>query len=199
MHGVTFVPVSPDTSDQRLLSVLDTSGAVLHTRAAAVARACLPDSVATARFDTTRLTVERAPTPRTRHRRAAVTTDTAYMIFTSGTTGRPKGIVMSHRGVLAFYRGLMDHRIVTSEDRVATTSPLQFDFSLLDIGLALSSGAAVVPVPRDQLRLPLRFLQCLADTRATRVDGVPSIWRPALWLEPERLACTRLVAGARDG
>ncbi|MEU3572906.1 AMP-binding protein [Kitasatospora sp. NPDC036755] len=188
MLGLTFVPVSPDTPDQRLLTILELSGAALHTRAAEAPRGCLPEALATARFGPAGLTAERAPEPRTRHRRTVVTTDTAYMIFTSGTTGRPKGVVMSHRGVLAFYRGLLAHRIVTSADRVATTSPLQFDFSLLDIGLALASGAAVVPVPRALLPWPRRFLGHLAATRATQVDGVPSIWRGALRHEPDRLA-----------
>ncbi|MBV1855123.1 AMP-binding protein [Catellatospora tritici] len=188
MGGFTFVPVSPDTPDQRLLSVLDAAEPALHTRLAEQRRGCLPGSLPTARFDATGLTVERAPVPRVRHRLTAVTTDTAYMIFTSGTTGRPKGVVMSHRGVLAFYRGMLAHGIVTSADRVASTSPLQFDFSLLDIGLALSNGAALVPVPRGALRFPRRFLRCLTDTGTTHVNGVPSIWRHALRHEPDLVA-----------
>jgi acyl-coenzyme A synthetase/AMP-(fatty) acid ligase len=110
------------------------------------------------------------------------------MIFTSGTTGRPKGVVMSHRGVLAFYHGMLDVGIVTSADRICTTSPLQFDFSLLDIGLALGSGATLIPVPREVLHWPRRLLRFLADTGTTQVNGVPSIWRSMLRHEPARLA-----------
>jgi amino acid adenylation domain-containing protein len=193
--GLTFVPVSPETPAQRLLSVADTAGAALHLQAAEGRREGVPEPVGLGRFGPDAVTVERAPVPRTRHRREVVSTDTAYMIFTSGTTGRPKGVVMSHRGVLAFYRGMLRHAIVTHEDRVATTSPLQFDFSLLDIGLALGSGATIVPVPRDLLRWPRRFLGFLRDTRATQVDGVPSIWRPVLRHEPEALAQLTHIRG----
>lgn len=110
------------------------------------------------------------------------------MIFTSGTTGRPKGVVMSHRGVLSFYRGMLRHRIVTAQDRVATTSPLQFDFALLDIGLALGTGAQLIPVPRELMHWPRRLLRFLSDTGATQVDGVPSVWRPVLRHEAKGLA-----------
>jgi acyl-coenzyme A synthetase/AMP-(fatty) acid ligase len=134
------------------------------------------------------VTVERAPPVRPQHRREPTSADPAYIIFTSGTTGRPKGVVMSHRGVLAFYRGMLDIGIVASTDRVCTTSPLQFDFSLLDTGLALGSGATLIPVPREVLRWPRRLLRFLADTGVTQVNGVPSIWRSVLRHEPDRLA-----------
>ncbi|MFC8845942.1 MULTISPECIES: AMP-binding protein [unclassified Micromonospora] len=193
--GLTFVPVSPEAPDQRLGLIIDTTRAALFLQASHGRREAVAASVGTARFGPSGLVVERAPQARHRHRRELTDTDTAYMIFTSGTTGRPKGVVMSHRAVVSFYRGMLRHGIVDSSDRVATTSPLQFDFSLLDIGLALGSGAAVVPVPRASLRWPSRFLRVLRDTGATQVDGVPSIWRQALRHLPERLAELDRVRG----
>ncbi|WP_091662724.1 AMP-binding protein [Micromonospora auratinigra] len=178
--GLIFVPVSPETPAQRLALIAESTEAALHLQPEDGRREGVPATLGTARFGPDGIRVERAPAPRTRHRRELTPADPAYMIFTSGTTGRPKGVVMSHRGVLAFYRGMLRHGIVSAEDRVATTSPLQFDFSLLDIGLALGSGAAVVPVPRSLLRWPRRFVQFLADSGATQVNGVPSIWRGVL-------------------
>lgn len=180
MLGLTFIPVSPDVPDPRLRTIIDTAEPALHLQTPKGTREGIPSTVGTARFGPDGVTVERVPVARTRHRREAVTTDAAYMIFTSGTTGRPKGVVMSHRGVLSFYRGMLRHSIVTPRDRLATTSPLQFDFALLDIGLALGSGAQLIPVPRELMHWPRRFLRFLADTGATQVDGVPSIWRPVL-------------------
>lgn len=178
--GLIFVPVSPETPAQRLALIAESTGAVLHLQAEDGRREGLPEQLGAARFGPDGIRVEKAPAPQVRRRRELTPADPAYMIFTSGTTGRPKGVVMSHRGVLAFYRGMLRHGIVSAEDRVATTSPFQFDFSLLDIGLALGSGAAVVPVPRSLLRWPRRFVQFLADSGATQVNGVPSIWRGVL-------------------
>ncbi|MEU9191194.1 AMP-binding protein [Streptomyces sp. NPDC048484] len=186
--GLPFIPVSPETPEKRLLSIIETAEPALHLQTADGRRDGIPERVATARFGPRGLEVERPPASRVRHRRAPVATDPAYIIFTSGTTGRAKGVVMSHRAVTAFFRGILHHGLITAEDRVATTSPLQFDFSLFDIGFALGSGAAVVPVPRDWLGWPRRFLKFLNDAGVTQVDGVPSIWRPVMRHEPELLA-----------
>ncbi|MFE7778867.1 AMP-binding protein [Streptomyces sp. NPDC057445] len=195
MAGLPFVPVSPETPDQRLRAIIETTGAALHVQAEGGRRDGVPEGTGTARFGSGELTVERRPRSGPRRRAELCPTDTAYMIFTSGTTGRPKGVVMSHRAVTSFYRGMLSQGIVGPEDRVATTSPLQFDFSLLDIGLALGSGAAVVPVPRGLLRWPSRFLRVLADTGTTQVNGVPSIWRQSLKHLPDTVAGLTGVRG----
>jgi amino acid adenylation domain-containing protein len=131
--------------------------------------------------------VQHPPLPRTRHRREVTETDPAYIVFTSGTTGRPKGVVMSHRAVVTFFRGILRYDVITAADRVATTSSLQFDFALFDIGFTLAAGATLVAVDRDRLRWPRRFVNFLRDAGVTHVDGVPSIWRPILQNEPEAL------------
>ncbi|MFK4106526.1 amino acid adenylation domain-containing protein [Streptomyces sp. NPDC019531] len=196
MAGLTFIPVSPETPDRRLQAIVDTARPALHLQALDGRRDdVLPEQVGRALFSPAGLAVEHAPAPRTRRRRAAATTDAAYMIFTSGTTGRPKGVVMSHRGVLAFYRGMLRKNIVGPGDRVASTSPLQFDFALLDIGLALGSGATLIPVERAMVTWPRRLLRYLAETGATQVNGVPSMWRPALRHEPELVAGLHRVRG----
>jgi amino acid adenylation domain-containing protein len=183
--GLTFIPVGPEVPAPRLASIIEAAEPALHLQTHGGRRDGIPEQVGTARFGPDGVIVERPPLPRTRRRREAVGTDAAYIIFTSGTTGRPKGVVMSHRGVLSFYRGMLQHGIVGPEDRVATTSPLQFDFSLLDIGLALGSGATLLPVPRELLNWPRRLLRFLRETGATQVNGVPSIWRSALRHESE--------------
>jgi amino acid adenylation domain-containing protein len=193
--GLTFIPVSPQTPLQRLMTIIESADAALHVQASDGRRADLPPGVATGRFGPGGLRVERLPKPRKRYRREVVATDAAYMIFTSGTTGRPKGVAMSHRAVIAFYRGMLAHGIVTSEARVATTSPLQFDFALLDVGLALGSGATLVAVPRTVVTWPRRLLAFLRDSGATQVNGVPSIWRPVLRHEPEALAGLTQIRG----
>ncbi|MDT0615644.1 D-alanine--poly(phosphoribitol) ligase [Streptomyces lancefieldiae] len=185
--GLPFVPVSPETPTRRLLSIVESVRPALYLKAVDSRREGVPDDMGTGRFGPEGLVVERAPTPRTPVRQEVTAADPAYMVFTSGTTGRPKGVVMSHRAILSFYRGMLGHGIAGPESRVASTAPFQFDFSLLDIGLALGSGATLVPVPRALLRWPRRFVRFLRETEATQVNGAPSIWRGALRSEAEEL------------
>ncbi|MZF84756.1 amino acid adenylation domain-containing protein [Streptomyces sp. SID5643] len=190
-RGLPFVPVSPETPAERRATI-----ARLAEPALCLTAGHDPENtVGRGRFGPEGIEVGLPPEPRTRHRSEVTPTDTAYIIFTSGTTGRPKGVVMSHRAVVSFYRGMLGEHLVQAGDRVASTSPLQFDFSLLDIGLALGSGAAVVPVPRTLLRWPTRFLKVLRTTRATHVNGVPSIWRQALRHLPDHLAALTDLRG----
>ncbi|KUL37865.1 AMP-dependent synthetase [Streptomyces sp. NRRL F-4489] len=193
--GLVFVPVSPQTPRPRLDLLLETVRPALHVQELNGSRSDLPRPLGTARFGPGGLTVERAPETGPPRRRTPCPTDPAYIIFTSGTTGRPKGVVMSHRAVVAFYRGMLAHGIAGPGDRIASTSPLQFDFSLLNIGLALGSGAAVVPVPPSLVRWPRHLLRVLRETGATQVNGVPSIWRQVLRHEPRRLAALTGLRG----
>ncbi|MDG4795565.1 AMP-binding protein [Micromonospora sp. WMMD1082] len=183
-RGLPFVPVSPETPAERRAAIAALAEPALCLFAAPQANTAAGEGW----FGPDGIHVSAPPEPRPRRRRTVTPTDPAYIIFTSGTTGRPKGVVMSHRAVVSFYRGMLAERIVGVDDRVASTAPLQFDFSLLDIGLALGSGAAVVPVPRTLLRWPTRFLKVLRTTRATQVNGVPSIWRQALRHVPDQVA-----------
>ncbi|MGW2835316.1 AMP-binding protein [Streptomyces sp. NPDC001286] len=193
--GLTFVPVSPETPPDRLRTLIETARPALHVQSASAERMDLPAMLGTACFGDAELAVERAPEPTVRRRHTSCVADPAYIVFTSGTTGRPKGVVMSHRAVTAFYRGMLAHRIAAPGDRIAATSPLHFDFSLLTIGLALGSGAAVVPVSQRVVRWPRHFLRALRDTQTTQVNGVPSIWRQVLRHEADRLAALKELRG----
>lgn len=185
--GLPFVPVSPQTPDTRLRTILRSVGPALHARADGLAGRDLPEAAGTARFGPDGLVVERAPEPAVRRRRAVLATDTAYIVFTSGSTGRPKGVVMSHRAIVTFLRAMRHDGLAGPGDRIATTSPLQFDFALFGIGVALSSGGTLVPVPRTQLDSPRRMVGFLRAAGVTQVHGVPSLWRPVLRHDPDLL------------
>ncbi|WP_329619125.1 AMP-binding protein [Streptomyces sp. NBC_01255] len=200
--GLPFVPVSPQTPDNRLLSILRSVEPALHARADGLDRRDLPWAGATARFGRSGLRAEHPPALRTRRRRSVLAVDTAYIVFTSGSTGRPKGVVMSHRAIVTFLRAVIADGLVGDTDRVAGTSPLQFDFALFGIGVALGSGATLVPVGREYLDSPRRMVNFLRDTAVTQVHGVPSLWRPVLRHDPQllkRLDTVRSVVFAGEG
>ncbi|CAM4287234.1 AMP-binding protein [Nocardiopsis rhodophaea] len=185
--GLPFVPVSPQTPDARLRSILRSVEPALHARADGLEHREPTAAVGSAHFGADGLVVEREPSRKARRRRNVLATDTAYIIFTSGSTGNPKGVVMSHRSIVTFLRAMLEDGLAAPDDRVASTSPLQFDFALFGIGVALTAGATLVPVPRDNLDSPRRMTGFLRDAEVTQVHGVPSLWRPVLRVDPDLL------------
>jgi amino acid adenylation domain-containing protein len=186
--GLTFIPVSPDTVDSRIQAIIKIAEPVLHLQAEYGGRSGLPAGLGAARFGAGGLITDLAPEPRRRRRREVLPADPAYIIFTSGSTGVPKGVVMSHRAVIAFYRGVLHQGVVRATDRLAVTSALQFDFSLAGIGTALGAGATVVLMPPDRIGWPKRFVDFMTEHAVTQIHGVPSIWRNLLKDDPGRLA-----------
>lgn len=95
------------------------------------------------------------------------TSDPAYAIFTSGTTGTPKGVVISHRSVVNTVLDVLDSYDIGPGDRIAGVSSFSFDLSVFDIHGTLASQAQLILYP-DQRDIP-----CLADGLCR--DGI-TVW-----------------------
>lgn len=112
--------------------------------------------------------------------------DSALILFTSGSTGQPKGVLLSHRAVSAFVRWSAREFQISSADRIACPSPLSFDLSTFDIFNMALCGATCVLVPGHSVWMPRFLVQFLREARITCWYSVPSIL--AGMLEAGRLA-----------
>lgn len=103
----------------------------------------------------------------------AVEEDLAYIMYTSGTTGRPKGVMVSHRNVKSFVLWANDEFKLTPADRMSHHSRISFDLSVFDIFGCLFAGATNCPVtePGD-LMFPGKFIR---ERRLTIWFSVPSV------------------------
>ncbi len=100
--------------------------------------------------------------------------DPAYIMFTSGSTGFPKGAVMSHDNVLNFIRWGQTTFGITAEDVLTNVNPVYFDNSVFDIYVGLFSGASICPIVADQMEGPRAIVKAVSTLGCTIWFSVPS-------------------------
>jgi len=113
------------------------------------------------------------------HRR--IDTDMTAILYTSGSTGNPKGVVLSHRNMVAGAQSVANYIENTEADRILAVLPLSFDAGLSQLTTAFSVGACVVLM--DYL-LPRDVIRAVVKHQITGLTAVPPLWnqlRPLEW------------------
>jgi acyl-CoA ligase (AMP-forming) (exosortase A-associated) len=119
--------------------------------------------------------------------------DVAAIFYTSGSTGMPKGVVLSHRNIVVGAQSVSDYLQNSSEDVILAALPLSFDAGFSQLTTAFATGAHVVLVnyllPRDVVRL-------CAQHRVTGLTAVPPLWVQLTSVDwpPEATASLRYFA-----
>ncbi|QCQ89781.1 non-ribosomal peptide synthetase [Rhodococcus sp. SGAir0479] len=101
----------------------------------------------------------------------------AYVIHTSGTTGKPKGVMVTSANLAAFADAVSTLGWLRPDDRLMAVTTVSFDIAVLELLCPLTVGASVVVAPRASVVDPARLAGLIADTGATVVQATPSLWR----------------------
>jgi len=118
----------------------------------------------------------------------------AYIMYTSGSTGFPKGAVMTHANVINLIAWGQDTFGITHEDTLTNVNPLYFDNSVFDFYTALFSGACLVPFDKDEVRDPRRLVDKVAAAGCSVWFSVPSL---LIFLQTMRATDGKNLSGIR--
>ena len=98
-----------------------------------------------------------------------------YVMYTSGSTGEPKGVTIPHRGVLLFARWAEDTFGWGPETVIANQAPLYFDVSVMDVYGAMRCGGKLILTPEVLFRFPVKLPEFLRENGVTSIYWVPTV------------------------
>ena len=195
LAGGSFLVVNPQTKADKLAYVLQDCGAsavVTDPRLAQVVASVAPqvpslrtlvqvggehlvDAAGAVGYDT--LLADAEPDPRPT---GVIPTDLAALVYTSGSTGNPKGVMLSH-GNMTFAQGsLVEYLRLGADDRILNVLPLAFDYGLYQALMAVHLGATLVL--ETSFSFPARVIQRVQEEGVTVFPGVPTVFATLLSL-----------------
>jgi clorobiocin biosynthesis protein CloN4 len=184
--GAAYVPLDPRLPPERLvLTLVDCDARLLVTNSPTIDRICSIDPALVRNYRSivtpTSCSLVNAIVHDFSQKslnygcpKNATDDEPAYILYTSGSTGEPKGVIHSHRSATEFVNWAMRAFALGPDQRLANHAQFSFDLSILDIFGALSSGAAVELIQPEMLLRPKELVKKLNDWHISLLYAVPS-------------------------
>lgn len=106
---------------------------------------------------------------------AVCDTDPIYIMFTSGSTGAPKGVTVPHRGVIDYAMWVSKTFEINESTILGNQAPFYFDNSIFDIYSMLLSGAEMIIIPEKLFMFPSKLPEFIRDNNITTIFWVPTV------------------------
>jgi enterobactin synthetase component F len=161
--GAAYLPLDPSHPNARLARILENAAPVL-----ALSERSLPGAVPV-------LAARHWPRAGDVPADGPAPGDAAYVLYTSGSTGEPKGVVIEHRAIVNRLQWMRRHYGFGPADRILQKTPATFDVSVWEFFLPFISGGTLVVAPPGAHKDPVALAALLRDARITTAHFVPSM------------------------
>lgn len=172
--GKTYVPLDTSYPLERLAYVLEDAqitAVLCDNKTQALAERLTARRIPTLNLD------KLDPTATAKNPGVRVAPDSlAYILYTSGSTGLPKGVMQSHRNVLHHIHCYTNGLHLSDDDRLTLLSSYSFDAAVMDIFGALLNGAALYPVDLNESGFDY-LLDCVVNEGVTVYHSTPTVYR----------------------
>ena len=100
--------------------------------------------------------------------------DTAYILFTSGSTGMPKGTVISHRALISYINWVTEEFKFDEETSFGSQTPLYFSMSVTDFYSTVKCGCTYNIIPKQDFIFPIKLVEYLNENKINTIYWVPT-------------------------
>lgn len=171
--GNFYVPIDtkmPDSRIQKIFDVVDPCVVIVdeenceRVKELGVKVVCYSDAVKTVSDENILTAI----------RKKSIDTDPVYALFTSGSTGIPKGVICCHRSVIDYADWLIDTFHFNEETIFGNQTQFYFSMSVLDIYATIRSGAELHVIPQSMFTFPIKLLEHMNENKINSIYWVPT-------------------------
>ncbi|BAV05297.1 amino acid adenylation domain-containing protein [Filimonas lacunae] len=118
-----------------------------------------------------------------------------YILHTSGSTGQPKGVEVTHRNVVNLFTGMLKSPGITAADKLLAITSISFDIAYVELFLTLLAGAEIVLANADMAKDGRALLQVMEQENISMMQATPATWKMLIEAGWEKSLPIKIITG----